>query len=334
VKLSRLGEFGIIERIKNVLASQSSDVQISIGDDAAVFKTHSEYWTVITTDALVEGVHFDLSYTPVESLGWKLMAVNISDIAAMGGIPRTAVVSLALTENWTLKQIDLLYQGIAACCKQYNCDLIGGDTVRSNYSTFLSATITGEVEPECCAKRSGAKTGDLVCITGVLGRVMVGFRILSLSLNKKGRQKAVNHFLHPEPRVQEARILVKEVGINAMIDISDGLASEIEHICISSGKGCTIYGDKIPVAEDLKELSHSTNKPSFFEAIQSGEEYELLFTISEDNYQILKKKSIFKNGLISVIGTITDEAEGLNLFYNSKKISLPTQGWDHFKNNQ
>jgi len=331
VILSRLGEFGIIQRIKNILETHSSDIKISIGDDAAVFQSHPGYWTVITTDVLVEGIHFDLSYTPLESLGWKLMAVNISDIAAMGAIPRTAVISLALPASWTGKQIDELSQGIAACSKQYNCDVIGGDTVRSQGTAFLAATVTGEVEPECCAKRSAAQTGDLICVTGVLGGAKTGLQILSTRPPRKRGQKAAEHFLTPRPRVQEARLLVKEVGINALIDISDGLSAEIHHICTSSNKGCIIKGDKIPVADGLKPLYPKEDKPLFFEALESGEEYELLFTISEDKYKILQQKKIFKSGFISVIGTIKDKSAGLHLVYNNKKISLPKRGWDHFK---
>lgn len=329
--LSRLGEFGIIERIKNVFASQGSDVQTGIGDDAAVFKTRPGYWTVITTDALIEGVHFDLSYTPVESVGWKLIAVNISDIAAMGAVPRTAVVTLALTDKWSRKHIDLLVRGIADCCKQYDCDLIGGDTVRSMNSAFFSATITGEVEPECCVKRSGAEIGDLICVTGVLGRSKAGLQFLSSFSKEEKNEKAVNHFLYPSPRVKEARFLVKEADINAMIDISDGLASEIHHICTSSEKGCIIYGNKIPVAEEVKNFSAKKNKPAFFEALQSGEEYELLFTLSENSFKKLKEKHVYNNDLISVIGEITDKTEGIHLLYDRKKVTLPTKGWDHFK---
>ena len=331
MKLSRLGEFGIIQRVKNVFESHSSDVKISIGDDAAVFKSHADLWMVITTDALVEGVHFDLSYTPLKSLGWKLMAVNISDIAAMGAIPRTGVISLAIPAAWTSKKIDLLSQGIAACCSRYNCEVIGGDTVRSQNSAFLSAAVTGEVEPKYCATRSAAESGDLICVTGVLGRALAGFRILSSSLQKKRREKAVDHFLYPEPRVQEARILVKEVGINALIDISDGLAAEIHHLCTSSNKGCLIYGDKIPIAGELETGLSENDETPLFSVLQSGEEYELLFTITEGNFKILEKKDIFKNGLISVIGTVRDKREGVHLLYNNKKILLPNQGWDHFK---
>lgn len=331
MKLSRLGEFGIIQRIKNVLGSHSSDVKIGIGDDAAVFQTHSDLWTVVTTDSLVEGIHFDLSYTPLESLGWKLMAVNISDIAAMGAIPRTGVVSVAIPASWTEKKIDLLSRGIAACCTQYNCEVIGGDTVGSGTTAFLSATVTGEVEPEYCTKRSGAESGDFICVTGILGRAYAGFRTLSSSLKKKGQEKAVHHFLYPEPRVREARTLVKEIGIHALIDISDGLAAEIHHLCTSSDKGCLIYGDKIPVADELKALCSEENKPFIWEALKSGEEYELLFTISEEKFKILEKKDIHKNGLVSVIGRVRDKREGIQLFYNNKKILLPNRGWDHFK---
>ena len=332
--LSRLGEFGIIERIKNVQINQSSDIHISIGDDAAVYKINSRKWSVITTDALVEGVHFDLSYTPVHSVGWKLMAINISDIAAMGGIPRNAVVSIALTKSWSAKKVDLLARGIADCCKQYSCDLIGGDTVSSVSNVFLSATVTGEVEPKCCIQRSGAKTGDLICVTGVLGRARAGLDILSSSQRKSRGEKAVNHFLYPKPRVREAQILAKEVGINAMIDISDGLASEIHHICSSSKKGCIIYGNKIPAAKELEILSYKEKKPLFFYAMKSGEEYELLFTISENNFEKLKKNKIFKNNLISVIGKISNKEDGMQLLDDDKKMSLPTSGWDHFKKNQ
>lgn len=328
--LSHLGEFGIIERIKNLIASPVSDVQIGIGDDAAVFTTHPECQTVITTDALVEDVHFDLSYTPIESIGWKLIAVNLSDIAAMGGIPKNVVINLALTETWSRKRIDLLAQGIADCCKQYSCDLIGGDTVRSLNSAFFSATVTGEVEPECCVKRSGAEAGDLICITGVLGKAKAGLQFLSSYPREKDMEKAVNHFLYPRPRVKEARILVKEADIHAMIDISDGLASEINHICASSEKGCIVYADKIPVAKELKKITKKNDNPLFFEALQSGEEYELLFTLSEESFKKLKEKNLYTNNLITVIGEITNKTEGTHLLYDRKKVAMPTRGWNHF----
>lgn len=332
MQLSRIGEFSIIERIRKIIGKESDQVVTGIGDDAAVIKINPGFLCLITTDALIEGVHFDLSYTPFHTLGWKAMAVNISDIAAMGGIPKTAVICLALTNGMKTEDLDALYQGINECGEEYNCTTVGGDIVKSNSGIFLSITITGEVEEDCLVLRSGAKKGDLICVTGQLGSSLVGLKALSSTENIGNFLKSKNRFLKPEPRLREARLLASKIGINSMIDISDGLASEIHHICRNSDTGCRIYKEKIPVTEEMRLYSQIKGTDPVMEAVGSGEEYELLFTISKENYKKLEKFIPFKNCMISVIGEISEKKNEINLISGNKISPLKPKGWDHLKN--
>lgn len=332
MKLARLGEFGLIDRIHRIVGEKPEGVVLGIGDDAAVFRGRPGWLTVLTTDAMVEGVHFDLRYTPMESLGWKALAINISDIAAVGGAPKYAVVSLALPENWETEDIDSFYRGMVRCSKVYGCTLVGGDVVRSEEEFFLSVSVVGEVEEDYVVSRGGAKEGDLLCVTGELGGSMVGLEILSSDGNINNFTHSVNRFLEPKVRLQEAVWLAKELGVSSMIDISDGLSSEIGHLCRQSDLGCLIWSEKIPVAEETVRWSAEKNKPFLRYAIESGEEYELLFTVDKTEYEEWKKENPDYEGLkVSIIGEMTREEDGIRMKTGEETCLLYSTGWNHFK---
>ncbi len=332
MKLSQLGEFGLIDRIKKIVTNDSRTPLLGIGDDAALFRPRPGWITVLTTDAMVEGVHFDLTYIPIESLGWKALAINLSDVAAMGGVPQYAVVSLALPSSWEVEDVESLYKGMRQCGDFYGCTLIGGDTVSSNSGCFISVTVIGEVEDGCAVTRGGARNRDILCVTGKLGGSMVGLEVLKSGENKNQFPISVKRFLQPEIRLEESRKLVKEFEITSMIDISDGLSSEIIHICQESGLGCLIEEDKIPIAEEVFLRAEKGEKPSSIYGLNSGEEYELLFTMSKVEYEkFLSKKSAMGGFDFTVIGEMRPKEEGIKIMRQGKTIPLSPEGWNHFE---
>ncbi|MBI5217054.1 MAG: thiamine-phosphate kinase [Ignavibacteriae bacterium] len=346
--ISSLGEVALIEHLRTIVEGQFEDSSLrqqllkGISDDTAVYQPTEGNVQLITTDAFVEGVHFDLTYTSFKHLGWKLMAANLSDIAAMGGIPRYAVISLALPSKISVEMVEELYRGIAFACKEYSCILVGGDTVASVANMFLSVTLIGEAEKEKVAYRHGAKVGDVLCVTGTLGAAHAGLKILqrekerfisagnaeSFQPNLALYTEVLERHLMPKPRLDISRILMEHVQVHSMIDISDGLASEVHRICKESKVGGKVYEHKIPLLEKTKSITDEFSERGIDYALFGGEDYELLFSISEDE---LEKLQSLTND-ISVVGKIVSQHEGIELVKeNGESVMLPFGGFEHFR---
>ena len=328
--LAQLGEFGLIDRIRNIVGNESEQVIQGIGDDAAVFESRPGWLTIFTTDALVQGVHFDLAYTPFDALGWKALAINLSDVAAMGGKPRYALVSIAMPDTWAIEDIELLYQGLMKCGKMYGCEVIGGDTTRSDSDGFLSVSVIGDVKRNDLVTRSGAHKGDLLCVLNPLGRSRVGLDVLRRGKNLQRYTHAINHFLYPEPKVREARSLIKKLAISSMIDISDGLGAEIHHICRESDLGCVLWKESVPIAGEVVRWVKNIKQTPFSYALESGEEYDLLFTVQKESYKKWEM-GVPKDLTIVVIGEMVEPHKGINIKSGNQSCPLSCKGWDHFR---
>ncbi|XVJ67388.1 MAG: thiamine-phosphate kinase [Lacibacter sp.] len=336
-EISSLGEFGLIEQLTKNIEFQNASTILGVGDDAAVID-HFGKQTVITTDLLMEGVHFDLMYTPLKHLGYKSVVVNVSDIYAMNATPTQVTVSIAISNRFSVEAVEELYEGIYAACEEYGVDLIGGDTTSSSKGLVISVTAIGEVAPDTFVKRSGAQVNDLICVSGYLGGAYLGLLLLErekkIFLETKGvqpdlenRAYIVGRLLKPEAR-KDIIDFFRNVQLTptAMMDISDGLSSEVLHICKQSEVGAVLYEDKIPVHPDAKEFAYKLEIDPTACALSGGEDYELVFTISQNDYE--KVKDV--NG-ISVIGYITDAKEGATIITRGgNKHQLVAQGWNAF----
>ena len=333
--LSDLGEFGLIKHLtQNFKPEQSSTIK-GIGDDAAVL-TFKDKKVLVSTDFLVEGVHFDLGFMPLKHLGYKAVMVNLSDIYAMNGIATQITVSIAVSNRFPVEALEELYEGIHLACKTYNVDLVGGDTTSSTKGMLISVTAIGEVEEDKVVYRSGAKENDLLVVTGDLGASYLGLQVLErekqvfeVNPNNQpdlsGYSYLVERQLKPEARKDIVKLL-GELGLKptAMIDISDGLSSEALHICEESAVGCNIYEDKLPLDPQVISTSEEFNVNSTTIALNGGEDYELLFTIAQEDYSKIKGNPHF-----TVIGHITAKNEGSNLITRAnQKIQLTAQGWN------
>lgn len=331
MKLSQLGEFGIINRIQQVVDEPSGQVRLGIGDDCGIVQPHSGWELLITTDALVEEIHFNLSTMPFSSLGWKSLSVSISDIAAMAGLPLCCVVSLAIPERIRVENIEDFYKGLNRCAQNCGCPLIGGDITASKRGLFISVTVVGEVEINHAVTRSCAKPGDLICLTGKMGGSRTGREVLTQKKSKRQFSDSVMRFLEPEPKIEEARKLVQSFYITSMIDISDGLSSEIGHLCHESHVGCTIWKDRIPISEEAIRWAQISGRDIVQYGLESGEEYELLFTMDR------KHMNKYENGIdpfnamnVFVIGEVISEQEGMFLVSQGDRFPLKIKGWEHF----
>jgi len=336
--LSKLGEFGLINKLTKDIKLIHESSLTGVGDDAAIIDNGCSL-TLVSTDLLVEGVHFDLTYTPLMHLGYKSAVVNFSDIYAMNGTPKQLLIGLAASNKFTVEDIEEFYMGIKMACEKYNVDLVGGDTTSSKAGLFLSLTIIGECEKGKEVKRSTANEGDLVCVSGNLGGAYMGLLVLQrekvefeanpmLQPDLSAFNYIIGRQLKPEARKDIIEEL-KEAGIHptSMIDISDGLASEVLHICNDSKKGCNIYEDKIPIDFETISASDEFDISQITAALNGGEDYELLFTIRQADYE--KIKNLKK---ISVIGHISDANTGVNLVTNvGQSIPITAQGWDGLK---
>ena len=333
--ISKLGEFGLIDHLtKNIEIKNTSSVK-GIGDDAAVIDMGERY-QLVSTDLLVEGVHFDLSYMPLKHLGYKSVAVNVSDICAMNGAAKQITVGLAMSNRFTVEALDELYEGIKLACAHYGVDLVGGDTTSSTAGLMISVTVLGEVEKESIVYRSGAKVNDLVVCTGDLGAAYLGLQLLNrekemfkenptMQPDLTGNDYVLRRQLKPEAGVKYIDILKElEIVPTSMIDISDGLSSEVLHLAKSSNVGITIHEDKIPVDYTAMNLANEFNMNPIFCALSGGEDYELLFTIGQEHYEKLKKDPDF-----TIVGFVTDISEGNNFIANDgSSHPLTAQGWD------
>ncbi|GER58852.1 thiamine-phosphate kinase [Patiriisocius marinus] len=332
--ISSLGEFGLIEHLtKSFEIKQPSTIK-GIGDDAAVIAVENEL--VVSTDMLVEGVHFDMSYMPLKHLGYKSVVVNLSDIYAMNALPTQITVSIAVSNRFPVEALEELYAGIQAAAHHYNVDVVGGDTTSSLSGLVISITALGQVTQEKAVYRSGAKENDLIVVSGDLGAAYLGLQILErekqvFKVNPNSQPDLepysylIERQLKPEAR-KDIPALLKELGVQptSMIDISDGLSSETIHICKQSKKGCNIYEDKIPLDPQVITTCEEFNMDSTTIALNGGEDYELLFTISSDDYPKIKA-----NPSLTVIGHITQESEGTHLITRANtKIPLIARGWN------
>ncbi len=333
--IAELGEFGLIEYLtKNIKIHHKSTVK-GVGDDCAVLE-NSDHQTLVTTDLLVEGVHFDMSYMPLKHLGYKAVMVNLSDVYAMNGMAKQITVSIAVSNRFPLEALEELYAGIHLACDTYQVDLIGGDTTSSTKGLLISITAVGEAKAEDIVYRSGAKPNDLLVVTGDLGAAYLGLQVLErekqvFQVNPNSQPDLENYTylverqLKPEARKDIIKLFKDlEVKPTAMIDISDGLSSEILHICKQSKTGCNLYEDKIPLDQQVISTCEEFNLNSTTIALSGGEEYELLFTIAQEDYPKIKGNPNF-----TVIGHITEENEGKNLITRAnQKIELTAQGWN------
>jgi len=340
-ELSELGEFGLIDLIKKNVTIQNNSSLKGIGDDAAVIDCENKR-TVVSTDMLVEGVHFDLSYVPLKHLGYKAVAVNLSDIYAMNAEPKQITVSIAISNRFSLEAVEELYSGILLACKNYKVDLVGGDTTSSRSGLILSITAIGVAGENELVYRDGAKENNLLVVSGDLGGAYMGLQILerekSVFLESplaqpelEGNDYILERQLKPEPRADVYRLL-KELKLKptAMIDISDGLASEIFHLCSQSNLGIELFEDKIPIDPQTFERAMEFGIDPTVAALSGGEDYELLFSIDMADYDKVKN-----NPLLTVIGHFTHKSNGYNLIAkNGSKHELKAQGWNAFLSNK
>jgi thiamine-monophosphate kinase len=336
-EIADLGEFGLIDRIKNSVSTQNLTSLKGIGDDAAVIDIGTEN-LLVSTDMLLEGIHFDLSYTPLQHLGYKAVAVNVSDIAAMNGKPEQIIIGLGLSNRFSLEAVDMLYEGIHAACKNYKVDLVGGDTTSSASGLVISITAIGRVAKDKMVLRSGAKVNDIICVTGDLGAAFIGLQILErekevfqtnpeMQPDLEKHEYLVGRQLKPEARMDIIHELAeKNIVPTSMIDISDGLASELLHLAKNSNVGIKIFEEKVPIDALTYDTSVEFKIDPTTAALNGGEDYELLFTIKPSDFEKLKNHSDIhfighthdnasQNVMISKIGTV---------------VAIQAQGWKHF----
>lgn len=334
-ELEALGEFGLIKHLTQFINLKNESSVKGVGDDAAVIDYKNKQ-TVISTDMLVEGVHFDLTYTPLKHLGYKSVTVNLSDIYSMNATPRQILVSIALSNRFSLEAIEELYSGITLACDRYGIDLVGGDTTTSQSGLVINVTAIGEADKKNIVYRDGAKESNLLCVSGDLGGAYVGLQLLErekkifkenpgVQPDLEGNDYILERQLKPEARKDLPLIFEGlEITPTAMIDISDGLASEILHICTQSGVGCNLYEEKIPIDPMTFNRAREFNLDPTTCALNGGEDYELLFTVDISHYEKIKD-----NADISIIGHISDKNSGCNLVSKSGTVHpLKAQGWD------
>src|ERR1700733_11840295 len=336
-EIATLGEFGLIEHLTRNIELQNASTIVGVGDDAAVID-HFGKQTVITTDLLIEGVHFDLIYTPLRHLGYKSVVVNLSDIYAMNAIPTQITLSIGISNRFSLEALDEFYEGVYAACDKYGVDLVGGDTASSQKGFIISVTAIGEVAPDKFVKRSTARQGDLLCCTGDLGAAYIGLILLErekkifletpqVKADLEGEKYVIGRLLKPEARKDIIEFFQQsELLPTAMMDISDGLSSEILHICRQSQLGCVLYEEKIPIAEDTRNAAYKFELDPTACALSGGEDYELLFTVSQQDYD-----KLVLNEQISVIGYMTEPEKGNKIITKGgNTYDIIAQGWNAF----
>ncbi|MBN8832767.1 MAG: thiamine-phosphate kinase [Niastella sp. SCN 39-18] len=336
-EIASLGEFGLIDHLTRNNETKKASTLLSVGDDAAVID-HFGKQTVVTTDLLVEGIHFDLSYTPLKHLGYKSVVVNLSDIYAMNATPTQIVLGLGFSNRFSLEALDEFYQGVYAACEKYEVDLVGGDTTTSQKGLIISITAIGEVTPNEFVQRSSAQVNDLVCVSGDLGAAFLGLTLLERErkiFEETGAQPdlenqayIVGRLLKPEARKDIVEwMAAQQITPTAMIDVSDGLSSDLLHICKQSQTGCVLYEDKIPVHEEARAFAYKLQLDPTACALSGGEDYELLFTVAQSDFE-----KIQSNPAISIIGYITEASKGKTIITRGgSKHELVAQGWNHIK---
>lgn len=337
-EISSIGEFGLIDRIKSKIKSIHPSTVLGIDDDAAIIDTNNHY-TLLSTDMLLEGIHFDLSYMPLQHLGYKSVIVNVSDIAAMNGLPKQITVNLGLSNRFSVEAVDALYDGILKACKNYKLDLVGGDTTASASGLVISVSILGVTDKDKVVKRGTARVNDILCVTGDLGAAYMGLQVLEREKQEflanpdmqpklKGYEYVVGRQLRPEARTDIIYEL-NELKIipTSMIDISDGLASDLKHICKQSDLGTNIYEDNLPYDHKTLETAVEFNMDVVTAIMNGGEDYELLFTISQADFEKVKNHRD-----IHFIGYMQEKDKGINLITKGGNVvPVKAQGWDHFE---
>lgn len=338
MEISQLGEFGLIGRLTQGLPTVNPSTIRGVGDDCAVIRNHDTDM-LVTTDLLLEGVHFDLTYVPLKHLGYKSAIVNFSDVYAMNGTPKQITVSLGISKRFTVEHIEELYSGIRLACEIYGVDLVGGDTTSSRQGLVISITCIGEADPDKIVTRSGAKDTDLICVSGDLGAAYMGLQLLErekvASVGQKdfepnfaGKEYLVERQLKPEARKDIVRELA-QAGIvpTAMMDVSDGLSSELMHICNDSGVGCRVFEERIPIDYQTAIMAEEIDMNVITAALNGGEDYELLFTVPLHSHDKVKDRPGVK-----VIGHITKPELGCAMVTrDGAEIPLQAQGWNPLK---
>lgn len=338
-EIASLGEFGLISRLTKDIELKNESSKYGIGDDAAVLAYPSEKEVLVSTDLLMEGVHFDLTYVPLKHLGYKAVAVNLSDIYAMNGTPKQITVSIALSKRFSVEDLEDFYAGVRLACERYNVDIVGGDTTSSLTGFAISITCIGEVEKERIVYRYGAKDTNLICVTGDLGAAYMGLQLLEREKAVfKGQENAQPDFsgkeyllerqLKPEPRADIIKRLAEaNIVPTAMMDISDGLSSELLHICTQSDTGCRIYEEHIPIDYQTAVTAEEFNMNLTTCAMNGGEDYELLFTVP-----IADHEKISEMEGVKLIGHITKKEMGCALITrDGQEFTLKAQGWNPLK---
>ena len=337
--LSDLGEFGLINRLTDQIQIKNASTLVGVGDDAAVLN-YPDKKIVVTTDLLTEGIHFNLMYVPLKHLGYKAVIVNLSDVFAMNATPKQITVSIAISSKFSLEAVEELYSGIHLACEKYGVDLIGGDTTSSLTGLTISVTAIGEASDDELVYRSGAKNTDLLCVSGDLGGAYMGLQLLErenevfkVNPNQQPQFEGYDYILERQLK-PEARGDIKElfntlkIKPTSMIDISDGLSSEALHLCKASKVGCNIFEERIPLDKQTKDFAEELSINPLVAALNGGEDYELLFTVPLESYDLIKKEFD-----ITVIGHITPESEGANLITTGGSvIPLQAQGWNPLMN--
>lgn len=337
-EVNSLGEFGLIEHLTKNIEIKNASTILGVGDDAAVID-HFGRQTVVASDMLLEGVHFDLMYTPLKHLGYKSIVVNLSDIYAMNAQPTQVLVNIGFSNRFSVEALDELYEGIYAACEKYGVDLIGGDTSTSVKGLVISITAIGEVAPDKYVKRSTASAGDIICCSGDLGASYIGLLFLerekkiylenpNIQPDLEQEEYVIGRFLKPEARKDIIEFFEKsELVPTSMMDISDGLSSEILHLCKESNLGCVVYEDRIPIAEEMRKAAFKFEIDPTACALSGGEDYELIFTLPATEHE-----KLVLNEEISVIGYMTAPEEGRHLITpQNNKYELTAQGWNAFK---
>jgi len=336
-EVSSLGEFGLIEHLTRNIEIQNASTIVGVGDDAAVID-HFGKQTVVSTDLLIEGIHFDLMYTPLQHLGYKSVIVNLSDVYAMNATPTQITLSIRISNRISLEALDEFYEGVYAACEKYGVDLVGGDTSNSQKGFIISVTAIGEVSPDKFVERSTARVGDLLCCTGDLGAAYLGLILLErekriflenpgVRADLEGEKYVIGRLLKPEARKDQIEFFQQaEIMPTSMMDISDGLSSEILHICRESGVGCVLHEEKIPIAEDTRNAAFKFELDPTACALSGGEDYELLFTVSQQDYD-----KLVLNEQISVIGYMTESEKGSKIITKGgNTFDITAQGWNAF----
>ncbi len=336
-EIATLGEFGLIEHLTKNFETHNASTVVSVGDDAAVID-HFGKQTVVTTDLLVEGIHFDLMYTPLKYLGYKSVVVNLSDIYAMNATPTQITMSIAFSNRFSVEALDEFYEGVYAACEKYGVDLIGGDTSSSQKGFIISVTALGEVEPDKFVKRSTAQKGDLICVSGDVGAAFLGLTLLErekkiylenpkIQPDFEGETYTVQRLLKPEARKDIIEFFAaNNIVPTAMMDVSDGISSEVLHLCRQSNLGCRLYEDKLPMNNDMRNAAFKFGLDPTVCALNGGEDYELIFTLKQEDYD-----KITLNEDISVIGYMGELEEGSKIITKGgNTFNITAQGWNAF----